>query len=58
MRNIQYYPQLSITDGTDWIFITNIPAETLSSDDIREIYRMRWMIDIFFRELDMYLMNQ
>ena len=38
-------------DGTDWIFITNIPAKTLSSDDIREIYKMRWMIEIFFREL-------
>jgi len=38
-------------DGTDWIFITNIPAKTLSSDDIRDIYKMRWMIEIFFREL-------
>lgn len=40
-------------DGTDWIFITNIPAKTLSSDDIRDIYRMRWMIEIYFRQIKM-----
>lgn len=38
-------------DGKVWRFITNIPLETLTGDDIREIYRMRWMIEIFFREL-------
>lgn len=38
-------------DGQEWLFITNIPAETLSADDIREIYKMRWMIEIFFRQL-------
>lgn len=40
-------------DGKEWLFITNIPIETLPADDIREIYQMRWMIEIFFRELKM-----
>jgi len=34
-----------------WTFITNISSEELSGHDIREIYRMRWMIEIFFRKL-------
>lgn len=38
-------------DERDWTFITNIPVEELSADDIRDIYRLRWMIEIFFREL-------
>ncbi len=34
-----------------WTFITNISSGELSGHDIREIYRMRWMIEIFFRKL-------
>jgi len=38
-------------DEREWAFITNIPCEELSADDIRDIYRLRWMIEIFFRQL-------
>lgn len=38
-------------DDREWVFITNISSIDLSADDIREIYRLRWMIEIFFRQL-------
>lgn len=38
-------------DEREWMFLTNISAEELTADDIRYIYRLRWMIEIFFRKL-------
>lgn len=31
------------------IFITNIPEEEISAEEITEIYRERWQIEVFFR---------
>ena len=42
---------IKYNDDREWMFITNIRENELSGDDIREIYRTRWMIEIFFREL-------
>jgi len=42
---------LKYKDERDWRFITNITTEDLSAEDIRDIYRLRWMIEIFFRKL-------
>lgn len=42
---------LKYKDERDWMFITNISTEDLPAEDIREIYRLRWMIEIFFRKL-------
>lgn len=38
-------------DKREWMFLTNISTEELTADDIRDIYRLRWMIEIFFRKL-------
>lgn len=31
------------------VFITNVPAEKLSSSEIMEVYRLRWFIEIIFK---------
>lgn len=38
-------------DEREWMFLTNISIAELSGEDIRDIYRLRWMIEIFFRKL-------
>ena len=40
-----------ITDGIYECIITNLPPEEFSSEDIKELYRMRWGIETSFREL-------
>jgi len=42
---------LKYKDEREWMFLTNISTEDLSAEDIRDIYRLRWMIEIFFRKL-------
>jgi hypothetical protein len=38
-------------DGTWWSYVTNLIDEELRAEDIAEIYRLRWRIEIFFRHL-------
>lgn len=38
-------------DGTWWSYVTNLIDEGLTPQDIAEIYRLRWRIEIFFRHL-------
>ena len=42
---------LKYKDEREWMFLTNISTGDLSAEDIRDIYRLRWMIEIFFRKL-------
>lgn len=38
-------------DGTWWSYVTNLLEDELTTQDIAEIYRLRWRIEIFFRHL-------
>ena len=38
-------------DGTWWRYVTNVMQDQLSPEDVAEIYRLRWRIEIFFRHL-------
>jgi IS4 transposase len=38
-------------DGTWWNYVTNVMEDQLSPEDIAEVYRLRWRIEIFFRHL-------
>ncbi len=38
-------------DGTWWRYVTNVMEDQLSPEDIAEIYRLRWRVEIFFRHL-------
>ncbi len=40
-----------IADGSYECIITNLPREEFSSEDIKELYHMRWGIETSFREL-------
>lgn len=37
--------------GEHHLYLTNIPPEKLSAEDIAQIYAARWVIELFFREL-------
>jgi len=36
-------------DGSWWSYVTNVLDEQLTPQDLAEIYRLRWRIEIFFR---------
>jgi IS4 transposase len=38
-------------DGTWWRYVTNVMEDQLRPEDIAEIYRLRWRVEIFFRHL-------
>jgi IS4 transposase len=38
-------------DGSWWGYVTNLGDESLTPEDIAEIYSLRWRIEIFFRHL-------
>jgi hypothetical protein len=38
-------------DGSWWSYVTNLIDEGLTTQDIAEIYSLRWRIEIFFRHL-------
>jgi hypothetical protein len=38
-------------DGTWWGYVTNLVEPELTPQDIAELYRLRWRIEIFFRHL-------
>ena len=38
-------------DGSWWSYVTNLIDQGLTPQDIAEIYRLRWRIEIFFRHL-------
>ena len=38
-------------DGTWWRYVTNVMEDQLSPEDVAEVYRLRWRIEIFFRHL-------
>jgi len=38
-------------DGTWWGYVTNLSEEELTPQDVAELYRLRWRIEIFFRHL-------
>lgn len=38
-------------DGSWWSYVTNLIDQDLAAEDIAEIYRLRWRIEIFFRHL-------
>lgn len=37
--------------GTYHLYLTNIPPERLTPEDIAQVYAARWVIELFFREL-------
>ena len=41
----------SETQAKEIVFVTNIPAEVMSAEEIAETYRRRWDIEVFFRFL-------
>jgi IS4 transposase len=43
--------QIRQEDGTWWSYVTNLIDEGLTTEDIAEIYSLRWRIEIFFRHL-------
>jgi hypothetical protein len=38
-------------DGTWWAYVTNVMDNQLGPEDVAEVYRLRWRIEIFFRHL-------
>jgi Transposase DDE domain len=38
-------------DGAWWRYVTNVMEDQLSPEDVAEVYRLRWRIEIFFRHL-------
>jgi hypothetical protein len=38
-------------EGTWWRYVTNVMEDQLRPEDVAEIYRLRWRIEIFFRHL-------
>jgi hypothetical protein len=43
--------QIRQDDGSWWSYVTNLIDEGLSTDDIAELYSLRWRIELFFRHL-------
>ena len=43
--------QVRQEDGSWWSYVTNLIDEGLSTEDIAEIYSLRWRIEIYFRHL-------
>jgi IS4 transposase len=37
--------------GAHHLYITNVPPDRLSADDIARVYAARWLVELFFREL-------
>lgn len=37
--------------GVHHLYVTNVPPDKLSADDIRAIYALRWQIELLFKEL-------
>jgi IS4 transposase len=38
-------------DGTWWRYVTNVMEDQLRPEDVAEVYRLRWRIELFFRHL-------
>jgi hypothetical protein len=38
-------------DGTWWSYVTNLLGEEWTPEDLAELYRLRWRVEIFFRHL-------
>ena len=38
-------------EGTWWRYVTNVMEDQLRPEDVAEVYRLRWRIEIFFRHL-------
>jgi putative transposase len=38
-------------DGTYHLYITNVPADVLSAEDVSAVYATRWSVELLFREL-------
>ena len=55
--NVEYYPmtfrvaRFKLTDSTYETVITNLDSEEFTSQDLKEMYHMRWGIETSFREL-------
>jgi len=43
--------QVRQPDGSWWSYVTNLIDQGLTTEDIAEIYSLRWRIEIFFRHL-------
>ncbi len=37
--------------GKYHLYVTNVPPETLSAEEVADVYGARWLIELFFREL-------
>ncbi len=45
-------PTAGQLEKCDWVIVfTNVPTETLSSTQVADLYRARWMVEIFFKGL-------
>jgi hypothetical protein len=38
-------------DGSWWSYVTNLIDEGLTAEDVADLYRLRWRVEIFFRHL-------
>jgi hypothetical protein len=51
-RKSGYTPSQKTLDATGWfILVTSLPAETFSTEDVLDLYRLRWRIELAFKRL-------
>lgn len=41
-------------DGSYWVYVTNLSHEQLKAADARQLYRLRWQVELFFKALKQY----
>jgi hypothetical protein len=47
-----YKPSQKTLDAASWfILVTSLPAETFSTEDVLDLYRLRWRIELAFKRL-------
>ncbi len=51
-RKSGYTPSRKTLDAASWfILVTSLPAETFSTEDVLDLYRLRWRIELAFKRL-------
>ena len=51
-RKSGYTPSQKTLDAASWfILVTSLPAETFSTQDVLDLYRLRWRIELAFKRL-------
>ncbi len=51
-RKSRYTPSQQTLDAADWfILVTSLPMETFSTEDVLDLNRLRWRIELAFKRL-------